>query len=274
MEKTENGENGERRKLTPPEKRALTPIHRQHDPGPETHALREIHTPPQIHGQQAAAEAQPVDVEHGRVADVGQTAEVPVLEGFVDGLVEVAVVDFVAQQARRGLGQLVELAAEVLALLVGALGRRGEGGEFVIDLHEQLVQFAEVQRAALVLVVLLEQAIQAPQVVRGLREALLDFLRDGAPVGEGDVHLGGVFVVGEGEGAEEVGDVVGDVVLHGGAVADGVDGAEGGAGEAEVGVGFEGVAVGLDGEFGGDALAEFGLGWGWQGLVEGLDGEE
>jgi len=74
--------------------------------------------------------------------------------------------------------------------------------------------------------------------------------------------------VGEGEGAQEVRDVVCDVVLDGGAVADGVDGAEGGAGEAEVGVCFEGVAVGLDGEFGGDAGAEGCLGWGW-GSVEG-----
>jgi len=113
-------------------------------------------------------------------------------------------------------------------------------------------------------------------MVARLGEALFYLLSDGAPVGEGDVHLGGVSVVGEGEGAEEVGDVVCDVVLDGGAVADGVDGAERGAGKAEVGVGFEGVAVGLNGEFGGDALAEFRLGWEVGGGVSGaeFDGEE
>lgn len=53
--------------------------------------------------------------------------------------------------------------------------------------------------------------------------------------------------------------MVGDVVLDGGAVADGVDGAEGGAVEAEVGVGFQGVTVGLNFELFGDAFAEVSL---------------
>ena len=55
--------------------------------------------------------------------------------------------------------------------------------------------------------------------------------------------------------------MVGDVVLYGGAVADGVDGAEWSTVEAQVSVSFEGVLVGLDGEFVGDAFAEIGLGW-------------
>lgn len=98
-------------------------------------------------------------------------------------------------------------------------------------------------------------------MVRSLRETLLDALGDASPFFKRDDHFLRVFALFVGEGAEEGNEVVGDVVLHGGAVADGVDGAEGGAVEAEVGVGFEGVAVGLVFEFGGDAFAEFGLGW-------------
>ena len=60
--------------LTSSEQSALAPIHGQQDPRPETDALREIHAPPQVHGHQAAAETQPVEIEHGRVADVGEAA--------------------------------------------------------------------------------------------------------------------------------------------------------------------------------------------------------
>ena len=187
-----------------------------------------------------------------------------ILKRLIRRLVQIAIVDFVNQHPRRRLSKFIELATEVLALLMRALCGGGEGSEFIIDLDEELVEFTEVEGAALVFVVLLEQFVETAEMVRGLRETLFHFLRDGAPVGERDVHLCWVFVVSEGEGAEEVGDVVCEIVLDGGAVADGVDGAERGAGEAEVGVCFEGVAVGLDGEFGGDAFAEFGLGW-WEG---------
>ena len=98
-------------------------------------------------------------------------------------------------------------------------------------------------------------------MVRSLRKALLDSGGKCAPFGEGDVHGGWVFALGPGEAAEEVDQVVGDIVLDGGAVAHGVDGAEGGAAEAEVGVGFEGVLVCLDGDGGGDGFGEVGLGW-------------
>ena len=43
--------------------------------------------------------------------------------------------------------------------------------------------------------------------------------------------------------------MVSDIVLHGGAVADGVNGAEGRAVEPEVRVGFEAMLVVLDGDF-------------------------
>ena len=55
--------------------------------------------------------------------------------------------------------------------------------------------------------------------------------------------------------------MVGDVVLHGGAVADGIDRAEGGAVEAEMRVGFEGMFVGLNRERVRNAFAEVGLSW-------------
>ena len=96
---------------TSPKERALAPIHRQQNPRPQTDALREIHAPPQIHGHQPAAEAQPVEVEHGRVANVREAAQVAVLERLVDGFVHVAVVDFVGGHAGDRLRELVELAA-------------------------------------------------------------------------------------------------------------------------------------------------------------------
>ena len=96
-------------------------------------------------------------------------------------------------------------------------------------------------------------------MVRSLRKAFLDSGGNGAPLGKGDVHGGWVFALGPGKTAEEVDEVVGDIVLDGGAVADGVNGAEGGAVETEVGVGFEGMLVCLDREGGGDGFAEVGL---------------
>lgn len=243
----------------PSKHRPLTPIHRQQDPRAETDALGEIHAPPEIHGQQAAAEAQAAEVEDGRVANVGQAAEVVVFKRLVHGVVQVAVVDLVGRHPGRRLRQLAELPPQVLPLLVRALRRGRQRGQLGVDLDEQLVQFAEIQRPAAVLVVLLEQPVEAAEVVRGLREAFLDPLGDLAPFGEGDVYLFGVFAFFDGERAQEGDEVVGHIVLYGGAVADGVDGAERGAVEAQVGVGFQGVPVGLNLELFGDAFAEVGL---------------
>ena len=69
-----------------------------------------------------------------------------------------------------------------------------------------------------------------------MREALFDALGDVAPFCKGDLHGLGVFAFFVGEVAEEVDEVVGDVVLDGGAVTDGVDGTEGCSVEAEMGV--------------------------------------
>ena len=80
-------------------------------------------------------------------------------------------------------------------------------------------------------------------------------------------------LVGE-SGAEEVHEVVGDVILDGGAITEGVDGAEGGAVEAEVGVRLEGVAISLRVDLRGDAAAEVGLGcWGGLACFFGLLGD-
>ncbi len=66
----------------------------------------------------------------------------------------------------------------------------------------------------------------------GLREALLDLPGDAAPVLEAELQVFGVGAVLPGQAADKGDDVVGDVVLHGRAVADGVDVAERGAVEA------------------------------------------
>ena len=144
-------------------------------------------------------------------------------EGSVDSLVKVTVVDLVGAHAGRGSRDLPQLAAQILALLVCALGGRREGGELVVDLVEEFGQFAEVERAGLVFVVLFEEAVEAAEMVGRLREALLDARCDVSPFAEGEVQLLRVFAFLPGDGAEEGDDVVGDVVLDGCAVADGVD---------------------------------------------------
>ena len=148
-----------------------------------------------------------------------------IFKSLVDGVVEVAVVHLVGLHPRRSLRELIEFAAQVLTLLMSALRRSGQGSKFTINLKQQLMQFAKIQRPALVLVVLLEELVQPSQMVACLREPFLDPLRDSAPFFEGDDHFFGVFALFVGEGAEEGDEVVGDVVLDGGAVADGVDGA-------------------------------------------------
>lgn len=57
----------------------------------------------------------------------------------------------------------------------------------------------------------------------GLWEALLHAVGDVTPFGEGEMNLFGVAALLPGDGAQEFDDVLGDVVLYGGAVADRVD---------------------------------------------------
>ena len=247
-------------KLTPPKKRPLTPVHRQQNPRSHAHTHCKIRPTPNVNSDETRFEIQaPHVIKDSRVADVGQTAQMAVLKSFVDRVVHISIDDLISRETGRSLRHLVELLAQILALLMSALRRRGQRSQLVIDLEQQLMQFAEVQGTRFILVVLFEEPIQAAQMVRRLREALLDFGSNGAPFGEGDVHRGWVFALLPGQAAEEMDEVVGDVVLDGGAVADGVDGAEGGAVEAEVGVGFEGVVICLDGNGGRDGFRKVGL---------------
>ena len=254
------GKGGKGGELTSAKERSLAPVHGEQDPRAEADALCEVDAAPEIDGEQAPAETQAAKVKDGRVAHVREGAHVAVGEGLEDGVVEVAVVDLVGPEARQGDGHLVEFLAEVLALLVGALGRGGERGELRVDLDEEFVQLAKVEGAALVLVVLLEQPVQALQVARSLREALSHASCDVAPFLEGDLELVRVLALLPRHGAQEGGQVVGDVVLDGGAVADGVDVAERRAEDAQVRVGLERVPVVLRvAELLGDLLAQFRL---------------
>ena len=202
-------------------------------------------------------------VENSRIANVRQTPQMLVLERLVHRAINIAVPrpNLINLQPGRGLRQLVELLRQILPLLRRALRRRGKRGQLAVNLLQEFAQLAKVEGAALVGVVLLKEAIQSPQVVARLRELLLHVLGDLLPIFEGDVHGFWVAAVFGGEALEEGDDAVGDVVLHGGAVADGVDGGLGGAKEAEVGIRGEGVLVVLIGKFGGEAFAEGCLGF-------------
>lgn len=179
-----------------------------------------------------------------------------VLKGLVDGVVDVAVVDAVERHAGQGARQLVELARQVLALLVGALGGGGQRRELAVDLAEQLAQLVEVERAAVVGVELLEQLVQAAQLRGRLGELLAHPRRHLAPVFKRQLHVLGVLVALPRYVLHEAQDVVRYVVLHRRAVADGVDVAERRRQQAQVGVGFERVLVRLAVEFLGDGLTE------------------
>lgn len=83
----------------------------------------------------------------------------PVFESVVDGLVEIAVVDLIGPHAWEGLCDLVEFASEVFALLVRSLGGSRQGGEFGVDLDQQLVKLAKVKGAGMILIILLKQSV-------------------------------------------------------------------------------------------------------------------
>lgn len=125
---------GKGKEDTSSKKGPLSPVHSKHTPCPKTHALGKVNTPPEIHSQNATTKVHSPKVKHRGVTDIRQTAEMLVLESFVDGFVEVTVVDLVRAHARQCGGDLGELVAEIQTLLVSALGGGGEGGEFGIDL--------------------------------------------------------------------------------------------------------------------------------------------
>lgn len=208
---------------TSSKKRTLSPIRGQHTPCPETHTLREVDTAPEIHCNNTPAEAQPAKVKDGGVTDIRQATKMPVPEGPVNGLVKVTVVDLIGLQTGQRSGDLGQLAAQVDALLVCALRSSREGGELCVDLVQEFGEFAVVECAGLILVVLFKETVQTAKMVCRLWEARLHTLGDIAPFGEGEVDLFRIATLLPGDGAQESDDVVGDVILHGGAVTDGID---------------------------------------------------
>ena len=132
---------------TSSEKRPLSPVHGQHDPRPQTNTLGKVNTTPEIHSQDATAEVQTTKVKDGGVANVRQASEMFIIKGLIDSLVKVTVVDLVGLHAGHGSCNLSEFAAEVLALLVCALGGGGKGGEFRVNLVEEFGEFFKVKGA-------------------------------------------------------------------------------------------------------------------------------
>jgi len=63
---------------------------------------------------------------------------VSVLESLVYGRIQIAIDNLVRRESRQSLGALVELACQVLALLMCPLGGSGEGSELGVDLLQQL----------------------------------------------------------------------------------------------------------------------------------------
>lgn len=100
-----------RKEQTSSKECSLGPVHGQHAARAETDALREVDASPEVHGQNTAAEAEAAEIEDGRVADVRQAAEMLVLEGFVDDVVDVAVFDLVGSHAGERGCDLGEFAA-------------------------------------------------------------------------------------------------------------------------------------------------------------------
>lgn len=92
---------------------------------------------------------------------------------------------------------------------------------------EEFGEFAEVKGAGLVFVVLFEEFVETAEVGGGLGEALLYTVGDFAPFSEGEVEFLGVFAFLPCDCTEEGDDVVGYVVLDGGAVTNGIDAAQG-----------------------------------------------
>lgn len=137
-----------------------------------------------------------------------------ILECLVDSLVKVTVIDFVGLETRKRGGNFGQFTAQVHALLVSALGSGRQGRELGVNLVQELGQLAVVESAGVVLVVLLEEQIQATEMVRGLREAFLNTSSEFGPFGESKVHFLRVAAFLPGNSAEEPDDIVCDIVLY------------------------------------------------------------
>ena len=98
------------------------PINHQQRPRAHADLLAPIHAPPRVHRRKAAHEAEPPEVEHRRVPDVRERAEVEVPERARDRLVRARAPEQPVLRERVPLlRELGELAPEVLALLRGYL---------------------------------------------------------------------------------------------------------------------------------------------------------
>lgn len=180
-----------------------------------------------------------------------------ILERLVHGGIEVSVFDLVSPQPGHCGGDLGEFPTKVFALLVRALGCCREGGEFCVDLMEEFAQFAEVEGAGVVDVVLLEQLVEAAEVAAGLWEALSDAVGDLCPFSECEFDLFGVSAFLPFQGAHEGDDVVGQVVLDGRAITNGVYISQGCSDETQMRICLECPLVVLGVQLVGESLAKF-----------------
>ena len=110
------------RRTQEPRHAPYDPVDHQQRPRPRAHLLAPIHATPRIHRDEATHEAQLPEVEHRRVPDVRQRAEVEVPERARDRLVRARAPEQPVLRERVPLlRELGELAPEVLALLRGYL---------------------------------------------------------------------------------------------------------------------------------------------------------
>src|SRR6185437_10444414 len=121
--------------------------------------------------------------------DIRKTAHMMILKCFVDCFIQVTKIDLICSESGDGGSDFIEFASQILTLLIGSLSCRWKRSELAVNLNKQLVEFAEVKSARLVLVVLLEQFIETLQMSCSLWETLADFLCHTAPILEGNVKL-------------------------------------------------------------------------------------
>lgn len=105
---------------------------------------------------------------------------------------------------------------------MGSLGGGRERGKFRVDLVQEFRKFVEVEGAREVFVVLFEEFVEPSEMVGCLREASLDAVGDFAPLVELELYFLGILASFPGYCAQERDDVLGQVVLDRGAVANSV----------------------------------------------------
>ena len=81
-------------------------------------------------------------------------------------------------------------------------------------MQQKFAKLSEIQGAASVLVVLLEQPVQPPEVIGGLRKAFLHSLGNVSPFPEGDGHTLRVFAFLIGKCSEKMNQMIRNIVLN------------------------------------------------------------